>query len=209
MINVLNAKLRSIPAWAVYILGTLPFLWLVYLLFSGGLGVDPVKALERGVGLIGLKFLVAGLAITPLRKFLGLNLLKFRRAVGLLAFFYVSLHLTVWLALDIQFFWGEIWADIIKRPYITIGMGAFVLMIPLAVTSNNRVLSKIGPVRWRRLHALTYPVLILAGVHYALIGKVWQIQALVYLLGIVILLLTRVRFAKCCSWIWQKVTPAT
>jgi len=193
----INGALRKQPVWLLYAVAIAPPLWLFYQGVTGGLGVDPVKGLELGIGKLGLQVLVASLAITPLRKFTGVSLIKFRRAISLIGFTYIFLHLLVWLVLDVQIV-SQIWADILKRPYITIGMSAFALMIPLAVTSNNWSLRKLGPLRWRRLHKLTYLVLILGGIHYTLISKVWQPQALAYLAFILILLATRLPFAK-----WQ------
>lgn len=191
--NRVNSALKRVPNVSLYIAGVLPLFWLVFLLFNGGLGVDPVKALEHRVGKIGLQFLIAVLAVTPLRKFFGLNLIKFRRALGLLAFFYIVVHLAVWLALDIQFYWGEIWADILKRPYITIGMTGFVLLLPLAVTSNNASIRRMGPAGWRLLHKLTYPAAIAGGLHYVWLVKGWQYVPLAYLAGIILLLGLRIR----------------
>ncbi len=191
--NMLNTALRKVPGWLVYTLGALPFAWLVVQLFTGGLGVDPVKALEHRLGEIGLQFLIAGLAVTPLRRLTGVNLLKHRRAIGLLGFFYVFAHLLVWLVLDIQLLWGQIWADILKRPYITIGMLAFVLMVPLAITSNNASLRRIGAAAWRRLHRLTYAVVLLGAVHFVMVVKGWQVEPFIYLGIIVALLLLRIR----------------
>ena len=194
--QALNSALRRVPVYTLYIAGVLPLIYLVVLLFTGGLGVDPVKALEHRVGKIGLQFLLAVLAVTPLRRFFGLNLLKFRRALGLLTFFYVAVHLAVWLALDIQFFWAEIWADILKRPYITIGMTGFALMLPLAVTSNNASIKRLGPVRWKMLHKLTYLAGIAGALHYVWLVKGWQIEALVYLGVVLGLLLFRIRVSR-------------
>lgn len=194
--NRLNAMLRRLPAWTLYIAGVAPLIWLVVLLFNGGLGVDPVKALEHRVGKIGLQFLLAGLAVTPLRRFTGLNLLKFRRAIGLLAFFYIAVHLAVWLALDIQFYWGEIWTDIIKRPYITIGMTGFALMLPLAVTSNNVSIRRIGAGAWRKLHKLVYLAAIAGALHYVWLVKGWQIEPLIYMGGVIALLMMRIRVSR-------------
>ncbi|HSF63588.1 MAG TPA: ferric reductase-like transmembrane domain-containing protein, partial [Paracoccaceae bacterium] len=118
----INGALRAVPTWPVYGLGLVPLALLVGQAFTGGLGIDPVKVLERELGMLGLQFLVAGLCITPLRWATGVNLIRFRRAVGLLAFLYVALHLSVWVLLDLQLRWAEIWADIVKRPYITAGM---------------------------------------------------------------------------------------
>ena len=188
-----NQILRRIPVWAVYLLGVLPAPWLFYQALTGGLGVEPIEALEHRYGELALQLLIAVLAISPLRRFLGLNLLKFRRALGVLTFTYVGLHLLVWLVLDVQVP-SQIWADIVKRPYITVGMAAFVLMLPLAVTSNNLSVRKLGP-RWRRLQRLVFPAAVLGGLHYVMLAKGFQIEPLVYLSLIVGLLLLRVPFA--------------
>ncbi len=189
----LNQILRRIPVWAVYLLGVLPAPWLFYQALTGGLGVEPIEALEHRYGELALQLLIAVLAISPLRRLLGLNLLKFRRALGVLTFTYVTLHLLVWLVLDVQVP-SQIWADILKRPYITVGMAAFVLMLPLAVTSNNLSVRKLGP-RWRSLQRLVFPAAVLGGVHYVMLAKGFQIEPLVYLSLIVGLLLLRLPFA--------------
>lgn len=163
---------------------------LLYQGMTGGLGREPINALERELGEIALQLLIIGLCISPLRKFAGVNLIKFRRAIGLLAFTYVVLHLLVWAVLDIQSL-ERVWADIIKRPYITIGMAAFVLMIPLAFTSNNRSVRALGVI-WRKLHLLTYPVAILAAVHFIWLSKGFQLEPLIYLAVILGLLALRV-----------------
>ncbi|WP_170552596.1 protein-methionine-sulfoxide reductase heme-binding subunit MsrQ [Ruegeria atlantica] len=184
-----NHILRRIPAWAVYLIGALPAPWLFYQGLTGGLGVNPIEALEHRYGELALQLLIGVLAISPLRRFIGLNLLKFRRALGVLTFAYVTLHLLVWLVLDVQVP-SQIWADIVKRPYITVGMAAFVLMLPLAVTSNNLSVRKLGP-RWRSLQRLVFPAAVLGGLHYVMLAKGFQIEPLVYLSAIVGLLLLR------------------
>lgn len=181
-----NSWVRRLPTWVVYLVLAAPAPWLFFLAVTGGLGVDPVKALEHEYGLIALQLLIAGLCITPLRRYAGVNLLKFRRALGLLAFCYVVLHLLVWAVLDVQAL-DRVWADIVKRPYITIGMTAFLLLLPLAATSNNLSLRRLGP-RWRQLHRLTYAVAVLAAVHFIWLRKGWQVEPLVYLLAILVLL---------------------
>ena len=187
----LNAALRRVPPWLIY-LGTAGWAgWMFWLGLSGQLGVEPVERLEHAYGELALQFIIAGLAITPLRRFAGLNLLKFRRAIGVSAFFLVLAHLLVWAVLDVQRL-GEVWADIVKRPYVTIGMAAFLLMIPLAVTSNNLSVRKLGP-RWRKLHWLTYPAAVLGGVHFVWLVKGFQIEPLMYLGVIVGLLAVRGR----------------
>ena len=185
----LNDLLRRLPNWAVYLLGALPAPWLFYQGMTGGLGVEPIEALEHEFGELALQLLILGLAISPLRRFAGLNLMKFRRAIGVLTFSYVALHLLIWLLLDVQIP-SQIWADIIKRPYITVGMAAFVLLLPLAITSNNWAVRRLGP-RWRKLHRLVYPAAILGALHYVMLAKGFQIEPLVYLAIILGLLVMR------------------
>lgn len=195
VIDHLNRLVRRVPDWAMYVVLLLPVPWLVYLAFTGGLGRDPVKGLEHELGIWALQLLIAGLAITPLRRFAGLNLIGFRRAIGVATFVYVALHFAVWLFLDVQI-WSQIWTDILKRPYITIGFAAFVLLIPLAATSNNRSIRKLGPVAWRRLHKLVYVAAVLGGVHYVWLVKGIQLEPLVHMALILILLALRFRWPK-------------
>ncbi|MGC9371027.1 MAG: protein-methionine-sulfoxide reductase heme-binding subunit MsrQ [Paracoccaceae bacterium] len=187
--DAVNGIMRRVPAWALYVIGPLPALWFLWLGLTGGLGPEPIKALEQQLGELALQLLLAGLAITPLRRYAGVNLIRYRRAIGLLAFSYVMLHLAVWLFLDVQI-WSQILADIAKRPYITIGMAGFALLIPLAVTSNNWSVRRLGPA-WRRLHRLTYPAVLLGAVHYVMLVKGWQIEPLVYLSAVLTLLALR------------------
>ena len=172
---------RKVPTWPVYVLGLLPPAWLLYQGITGGLGVDPVKVMEHQLGLWALQLLLVGLCITPLMRIARINLLKFRRALGVLAFLYILFHLTVWLVLDIQLRWGEIWADIVKRPYITVGMAAFVLATPLVATSWDGAVRRLGPVVWRKLHKLTYVIVLLGAVHFVMQEKVWTPESLIYL----------------------------
>jgi len=191
VIDRLNSLLRKLPTWLVYILGLLPVPWFLYLAQTGGLGRDPIKGLEHELGLLALQLLIAGLCVTPLRKYLGLNLIKFRRAIGVLAFTYVALHLTVWVVLDMSLLWGQMWADIWKRPYITIGMAGFAVLLPLAITSNNRSVRKLGAAAWRKLHKLTYLAVLLGGVHYLWLVKGIQMQPILYMAAILALLALR------------------
>ena len=187
----LNTGLRKVPVWLVYLGLFLPAPYLIYLALSGALSVEPIKALEHELGEFALQLLVLGLAVTPLRRFTGINLMKFRRAIGVMTFVYVLLHLLVWLFLDVQIL-SEIWKDILKRPYITIGMVGFVVLLPLAVTSNNWSVRRLGP-RWRKLHKLAYPAAVLGAVHYVMLAKGFQIEPLAYLGIILGLLALRVR----------------
>jgi len=185
----INQLLRKVPTWLVYIVGLIPVPLFLYLAQTGGLGREPIKALEHELGELALKLIIVGLAITPLRKFVGLNLIKFRRSIGVLAFTYVALHLLVWLVLDVGIL-SQIWADILKRPYITIGMVGFVVMIPLAVTSNNWSVKRLGG-KWRRLHQLTYVAAALGGLHFIMIAKGIQLEPLIYMAVILSLLVYR------------------
>lgn len=191
MVQAINSSLRRIPPLAIYIAGLVPLLWLLWLLFSGALGVDPVKRIEHQLGEWALQLLVAGLAITPLRRFTGVNLIRYRRAIGLLAFFYVALHLGTWLVLDIQLRWAEIWADILKRPYITAGFLGFVAMIPLALTSNNESVRRLGAKSWQNLHRLTYFAVLAGAIHYVWLVKAWPPEPIIYLILVIFLLSTR------------------
>ncbi|MEL7133069.1 MAG: ferric reductase-like transmembrane domain-containing protein, partial [Pseudomonadota bacterium] len=137
LVDRLNRVARLVPTWAIYLASLLPVPVLLYMAQTGGLGRDPVKALEHALGEIAIQLLIIGLCVSPLRRFAGVNLIKFRRAFGVLAFAYVALHLLVWAVLDVQTL-ERVWADIVKRPYITVGMASFVLMLPLIFTSNNR-----------------------------------------------------------------------
>ena len=181
-----NSSLRRIPMWPVYVFGTLPAFLYFWWGISNQLGPNPISDLEHLLGTLALQLLIAGLFITPLRRFANLNLFKFRRAIGLLAFFYVFLHLLVWLVLDVGQT-SQIFKDVIKRPYITIGMLSFVGMIPLAITSNNMSVRRLGP-KWRALHRVTYAVCLLGGMHFVMLRKGFQLEPLIYV-GLVVLLL--------------------
>jgi sulfoxide reductase heme-binding subunit YedZ len=172
--------LPRIPLWLIYVAGLLPAAWYFYLGINDQLGADPMKTLERLLGLWALRFLIACLTITPLRQSLGINLLRYRRQLGLLAFYYAMLHLTVYLVLDQGLDMSAIVADIVKRPYITIGMAAFTLLVPLAVTSNNASIRYLGGRVWSRLHKVVYIAVALAAVHFLLVVKAWPLQPMVY-----------------------------
>ncbi len=185
-----NAALRHVPTWLVYLAGALWAAWLFWQAITGAIGVDPVRELEHELGIRGLQLLILGLAITPARRFLGLNLMRFRRAVGLTAFGFVTLHLLAWLVFDIGLDWMLAWADLRKRPYVTIGMLGFALLIPLALTSSNAAIRRLGP-RWRQLHRLAYPAGLAGAIHYVMVVKAWPTQPLVYLGLVAGLLLLR------------------
>ena len=193
--QAINTVARKVPAWTLYIVLPIPAIILFFQAANGSLGPEPINVLEREYGEIALQLLILGLAITPLMRFARINLIKFRRAIGVMAFAYVFAHLLVWLVLDVQIL-SQIWSDILKRPYITVGMVAFVVMLPLAFTSNNWSVRKLGPT-WRKLHKLTYGVAVLGGLHFVMLSKGWQLEPLIYLGVILAFLATRLpRFQK-------------
>ena len=197
----INGALRRVPAWTIYIVGAVFAVWLFYLGLTGGLGPEPINALEREYGEIGLKLLVLGLLITPLRNWTGVNLIKFRRAIGVTTFFFILAHFLVFAILDVQSV-SRVWTEIVKRPYVTVGMASFLMLIPLALTSNNKALRKLGPVKWRKLHKLTYPIAVLAAIHYLWLVKGFQLEPIIYL--VIILGLLAARF----TWRKRQAAPA-
>ena len=192
MIQAINSTLKRVPAWPLYIVLVVPGIWLFYQAVNNQLGADPLKALEFQLGLYALQLLIASLLITPLRNTLGLNLVKFRRSIGLMAFFYVLAHLLTYLWLDQQWWWGAIIKDLTKRPYIIIGMLSFLALIPLAVTSNNASIKRLGALSWQKLHRLAYFSAIGGATHYVLLRKTWEQEPILYVLGVLALLGYRV-----------------
>ena len=180
--------LWQIPKIVFYIVGFFPAVWWFWLGVTDRLGADPMRVLEHALGLWALRFLIASLAITPLRQLAGVNLLRYRRALGLLAFYYALLHLTTYLVLDQGLDFDAILADILKRLYITIGMACFVVLLPLAVTSNNLAIRRLGGKAWQRLHRFVYLAAILAVLHFLMSVKSWPIEPVTYALIVAILL---------------------
>lgn len=187
----LSPRGRALSVWALYAVGLVPGLWGFYQGATGQLIGDPVRIFEHMLGLWALRFLCLGLAVTPVRDLFGLNLLAYRRALGLLAFYYVLAHFAVYLTLDRSLMFSTIVADVIKRPYITLGMAGLLMLIPLAFTSNRWSIRWLGS-GWNRLHKLAYPILIVAVLHYALSLKVVTAEPAFYIAATVILLTYRV-----------------
>lgn len=176
---------------AIYVVGMVPAVWTFYLGFTDQLGADPQNTLERTLGLWALRFLIAALAITPLRRLGGPSLVRWRRAIGLLAFYYACLHLGVYLVLDKGLDPAAVWADILRRPYITVGMLAFAILVPLAVTSNGGMIRRLGGAAWQRLHRLVYVATAAAALHLVMLVKVLSPEPLLYAGLITALLLMR------------------
>ncbi len=152
---------------ALWLLCSLPFAWLVWGAANDALGANPAEYLIRATGDWTLRLLCVTLLVTPLRVMFGLpELAKLRRMLGLFTYFYVVLHLLCYGWLDMGFEWGDIAADIAKRPFILVGFSAFVLLTPLALTSFNRAIRWLGAKRWQWLHRLVYVVAVLAVLHF-------------------------------------------
>lgn len=183
----INRAARRTPTWVFYVAAVLLAAWTVYVAVQTP---DPAKVLERDLGLRGLQILIASLCITPLR-WGGINLLKFRRAFGLMAFMFITLHFLTWSVLDLGLRWSVIVTDLTKRPYIIIGFAAFVALIPLALTSNLWSIKRLGALRWKRLHWLVYPAVLAGAVHFILIGKVYTLESALYFAAAAALLIAR------------------
>ncbi len=189
---------RAASKVAVFIICLMPLAWVIWLAFTpgvggSGLGPNPQEFLNRFLGDWALRFLLIALAVTPIRMLLRWNwVFRFRRMLGLYAFFYVSLHLTSYVVLDKQFFWDEIWSDIVKRTFITVGMASFVMLIPLAVTSTAGMVKRLGANRWRRLHQIVYLIAPLACLHFFMMRKGVQLEPMIYAGIATVLLMIRI-----------------
>jgi sulfoxide reductase heme-binding subunit YedZ len=180
--------LPQLPTTVVYLVGIVPAICWFWLGATDRLGADPMRELEHALGLWALRFLIMTLAITPLRQLAGVNLLRYRRALGLSAFYYALMHLMTYLVLDQRFDFDAIWADILKRLYITIGMTCFIVLLPLAATSSNLAIRHLGGKAWQRLHRFVYLAAILAALHFLMSVKSWPIEPVTYALIVAILL---------------------
>ena len=188
--------------------GTVPLPWLKPALLAGALvplvvmiarglngelGANPIGEALNQLGLLALIFLVAALVCTPLKLLFGWTWpIRIRRMLGLLAFFYAALHVSTYTGLDQFFDWPAIYADVTKRKFIFVGLAAFVLLIPLALTSTNAAVKRLGFVRWKRLHRLAYVVPILAVVHFILRVKKDEREPMTYAVILAALLAIRV-----------------
>ncbi len=177
---------------AVFTLALLPLVKLLLTAFQNNLGANPIEKITHLTGFWTLTFLLICLTATPLRKLSGWFWpIRLRRMLGLFAFFYACLHFLTYLVLDQFFDWLAIWADIAKRPYITIGFSAFVGLLPLAITSNDKITRKIGGKTWRRLHSLIYPIAIAGLVHFIWLVKKDLTTPLIFALLLTLLLSAR------------------
>ena len=181
--------LKRLSKPTLILLSLVPLGVLVHGFLTDTLSSDPLAEITRTTGTWTLRFLLLTLAVTPAQKLTGWNSLgQLRRILGLLAFFYGCMHLTTYLWLDQFFAWDEILKDVAKRPFITVGIGSFVLMVPLAATSWNRMIRWMGGKRWKRLHRLGYAIAAGGVVHYLWLVKADRQRPLVYgaLLGVLL-----------------------
>jgi len=190
---------RVLPALKVLLFGLClaPLARLVWLAATGGLGANPIEFVIRSLGTWTLTFLLVTLAVTPLRRLTGWNaLIRLRRMLGLFAFFYACLHFVAYVGIDQFFDLRAIVADVIKRPYITIGFTCLLLLIPLAVTSTNAMQRRLGGRRWQQLHRLVYVIAVGGVVHYWMLVKKDITQPLIYAVLLAVLLLVRIAKAS-------------
>jgi methionine sulfoxide reductase heme-binding subunit len=170
MISLLTSKWVKV---AVFLASLVPLAVLIWEALHGGLGANPVQFIEQTTGDWTLRFLIITLAISPLRKILGVpQLIRFRRMLGLYAFFYVCLHFCTYIGFDQMLDFGGMWKDVMKRRYITAGFTAFVLLIPLAVTSTAGWIRRLGGRRWQMLHRAIYISVVAGVIHYF-----WQVKS--------------------------------
>jgi sulfoxide reductase heme-binding subunit YedZ len=175
----------------VFLLCLIPFAWLATRTLTGRLGINPVEDLELTTGIWALRFLVLTLAVTPVRRLTGWNrLIQYRRMLGLFTFFYACVHFAIYIGIDQFFAWDFIIKDVVKRPFITMGFTAFVLMIPLALTSTKGWIRRLGR-KWQLLHRLIYISGVCAAIHYLWKVKVMIGSPVYYAAGIALLLAFR------------------
>jgi len=176
----------------VFVLALAPLAALVWDATHDALGPDPVAALEHRSGIWALRLLLLTLAATPLRRLSGwAGAIRFRRMLGLFAFFYACLHLTIYVVVDLGGFWSQLLEEIVKRPYITVGFTAWLLLLPLALTSTRGMMRRLGR-RWQQLHRLVYPAALLGTLHFLWLVKADHREPALYVGIFVVLMLLRV-----------------
>ena len=189
---------------AAFFICLLPFAQLLYRAYTDDLGANPIETITRFTGSWSLFILLACLTVTPLRRITGWNgLVKYRRMLGLFAFFYAALHFATYMILDLYFDFGAIAKDILKRPYITVGFTALLLMTPLAITSTSAMVRRLGK-RWQQLHYLVYAIAVLGVIHFYWLVKSDITRPAQY--GLVLALLLGYRFYV--KWSAAQLTPA-
>lgn len=183
--------MRRLLKPGIFLLCLVPMALIVFDGFTDSLGANPIEEITHRTGDWALRLLLITLAVTPARRLLNWTwATRLRRMLGLFAFFYVLLHFLTYLVLDQYFDWGEILKDIAKRPYITIGFAAFVMLIPLTVTSTNGMIRRMGQ-RWHKLHKLVYVIGVFSVFHYLWLVKADLLQPVIYAIILIALLSVR------------------
>ena len=181
---------------SVFTLSLIPFLFITFKIFYNKLGPEPVKEITHFTGEWTLIFICLTLSMTPLKRLTNLTMwVSFRRMLGLFVFFYASLHLLTYIGIDYRFNWQPILDDVFKKKYIFIGFAAWVLLIPLAITSSQKMI-KLLKNNWKRLHRLIYIIAIFGSLHYIWLSKTIFFKPLVYLVIILVLLALRIKIKK-------------
>ena len=181
---------------SIFFLSLIPFLIIVYKIYFNQLGPEPVKEITHFTGEWTLIFICLTLSMTPLKKLTNLTMwVSFRRMLGLFIFFYASLHLLTYIGIDYRFNWQPILDDVFKKKYIFIGFSAWLLLIPLAITSSQKMI-KLLKNNWKRLHRLIYIIAIFGSLHYIWLSKTIFFKPLVYLVIILVLLALRIKIKK-------------
>ena len=193
---MLNALFRSLPVPLVYFISLIPIPLYFYLGIINELGPDPLRFLEHKYGELGLIFLLITLSISPLLRSTNINLMKFRRCIGLIAFYYIVSHVSVYFFLDIGLSLEILISDLKKRYYIIAGFFAFVTLIPLAVTSNNISVRKLNIRVWKKIHSFIYISIILSILHFILMSKTWTTELYFYTAITLIILFLKIKETK-------------
>tara|TARA_Y100000817_G_scaffold250552_1_gene202914 strand:- start:34 stop:612 length:579 start_codon:yes stop_codon:yes gene_type:complete len=181
---------------SIFILSTIPFLIIIYKIFFNKLGPEPVKEITHFTGEWTLIFICLTLAMSPLKKLTNLNFwVKGRRMLGLFVFFYASLHLLTYVGIDYRFSWQPIFDDVVKKKYIFVGFAAWLLLIPLTLTSSQKMMLLLKQ-NWKKIHRLIYVIAILGSLHFVWLSKTIYFKPLIYFVIITILLFLRVKFKR-------------
>ena len=181
---------------SIFILSTIPFLVITYKIFFNKLGPEPVKEITHFTGEWALIFICLTLSMSPLKKLTNLNYwVKVRRMLGLFVFFYTSLHLLTYVGIDHRFNWQPILNDVVKKKYIFVGFAAWVLLIPLTITSSQKMMLLLKQ-KWKKLHRLIYVIAILGSLHFIWLSKTIYFKPLFYFVLITVLLALRINFKR-------------
>jgi len=189
----INTLLRSLPVSFLYCVLTIPIPLYFYLGIVNRLGPDPLRYLEHKYGELGLILLLVTLSISPILKYTKINLVKFRRCIGLVAFYYIISHVCVYVFLDIGLSMDILISDLKKRYYIIAGLFAFITLIPLAITSNNFAVRKLNFKSWKKIHNLIYLAIVFSIFHFILMSKTWTGELYFYMAVTVIILILKIR----------------